>query len=65
MQHVEVVNIETGEREVHYDSALGIDFTLCGDTLDECPEEPTITNRRVTCVRCRQIVRHVRGEEQG
>jgi hypothetical protein len=61
MIKLEVVHIETGEREVHYDAAEGIDYTLCGDTLDECAEEPKLTNRRVTCQRCIAIVRHVRG----
>ena len=61
MKHIEVVNIETLEREVHYDSGSGADYTLCGDTLDECAEEPTETKKRVTCERCKAIVRHVRG----
>lgn len=61
MRRIEVVNIETGERQVHYDAADGIDYTLCGDTLDECAEEPKETTKRVNCERCRAIVAHVRG----
>jgi hypothetical protein len=62
MLKLEVVNIETLEALVHYNVAGGLDFTLCGDTLDECAEEPVETNKRVTCERCKEIVKHVRGK---
>lgn len=62
MKRIEVVHIETLVRDVHYDGANGNDYTLCGDTLDECAEPPAETNRRVTCERCRAIVSHVRGK---
>lgn len=61
MKKLEVVHIETGEREVHYDGPGANDYTLCGDTLDECGEPPQETTRRVNCERCLAVVRHVRG----
>lgn len=61
MKRIGVVHIETREREVHYDSPFGVDYTLCGDALDECAEPPTDTGKRVTCARCMLIVQHVRG----
>lgn len=65
MKKIEVVNLETLEREIHYDAASGVDYTLCGDTLDECAEEPQYTKKRVTCQRCLDIVRHVRKAQKG
>lgn len=64
MKRLEVVNIETKERQVHYDAPGGLDYTLCGDTLDECAEEPIETKKRVNCERCKAIVNHVRGIEE-
>ena len=61
MKKFEIVHIETNEREVHYEGADGNDYTLCGDAMDECAEDPKETKRRVTCSRCLAIVRHVRG----
>lgn len=61
MKKIEVVNLETREHDVHYEGAGGNDYTLCGDTLDECAEPPTETTKRVTCEQCKLIVRHVRG----
>ena len=62
MRKIEVVHIETRARDVHYDSPIGLDYTLCGDTLDECAEDPKETKKRVTCETCKAIVRHVRGK---
>lgn len=61
MKRIELVHYETHELEVHYEGPNGNDYTLCGDTLDECVGEPTETKKRVTCERCKAIVRHVRG----
>lgn len=61
MKRIEVVHIETRARDVHYDGPFGMDYTLCGDTLDECAEPQSETSKRVTCMRCKQIVQHVRG----
>jgi hypothetical protein len=63
MKRVEVVNIETLERDVHYEGHNGNDFTLCGDTLDECAEDPVITTKRVSCETCKAIVAYVRGSK--
>lgn len=63
MKKISVKHYETNETEVHYDAPGGMDYTLCGDTLDECAEEPAYTNKRVNCERCIDFVQHVRGRK--
>jgi len=64
MQHIEMVDAESGETVVHYDGPHP-EFTLCGDAMEvDCcaaASEPVDTHRRVDCERCIAIVRYVRG----
>jgi len=50
---------------LHLDSPLGIDYTLCGLSLDDDPKttgsHEVVTASAVTCPYCNAIIKHCRG----
>ena len=50
---------------LHLDSPLGIDYTLCGLSLDDDPKttgpHEVVTASAVTCPDCIAVIKHCRG----